>query len=406
MTPGTVRRMTLAVGLGLLLALALASTVALAQGGSPPSGGYDYTVQPGDSWLTLSGRTNIPIADLKAANPAVQHPYGWLWQGERLFIPARAAPPPGQQASTTPSATAAGYWYQVQKGDTWQTVARASGVPMLDLWHANPLQLRPNRWLYIGHRLWIPKAAATSAPATAGAPAAIAAPVATATRALTPTVKASPTVTPTVALTATQVQPLSAATVTPTKAVVSPAATLTVAVTATKPVATAVATTTQPAIGIVVTATKPTAPPPTSTPPSLAGWPADVLTLINEKRVAAGVPPLVWSPVLARVAQAHADDCAQRGWGSHVGSDGALLQTRLAEWAMRPRRPARFGPRPGTDGRRSRCGGMNPRATIPTAGTSWRPTTRRSASAWLRRVGVTTSLSISAAGRRRAGSAG
>ena len=159
MTPGTVRRMTLAVGLGLLLALALASTVALAQGGSPPSGGYDYTVQPGDSWLTLSGRTNIPIADLKAANPAAQHPYGWLWQGERLFIPARTAPTPGRQASPTPSATAAGYWYQVQKGDTWQTVARASGVPMLDLWHANPLQLRPNRWLYIGHRLWIPKAA-------------------------------------------------------------------------------------------------------------------------------------------------------------------------------------------------------------------------------------------------------
>ena len=297
MTPGTVRRMTLAVGLGLLLALALASTVALAQGGSPPSGGYYYTVQPGDSWLTLSGRTNIPIADLKAANPAAQHPYGWLWQGEHLFIPARTAPTPGRQASPTPSATAAGYWYQVQKGDTWQTVARASGVPMLDLWHANPLQLRPNRWLYIGHRLWIPKAAmpsaaatsaaATVAPTAVGAPAATATPVATATR--TPTVKAS----------------------------------LTVAVTA-------VATTTQPAIGIVVTATKPTAPPPTSTPPGLAGWPAEVLTLINEKRVSAGVPALVWSPVLARAAQAHADDCAQRGWGSHVGSDGALLQTRLA----------------------------------------------------------------------------
>ncbi len=27
---------------------------------------------------------------------------------------------------------------------------------------------------------------------------------------------------------------------------------------------------------------------------------------------------------------AHADDCAQRGWGSHVGSDGAQLRTRLA----------------------------------------------------------------------------
>ena len=331
MTPGTVRRMTLTVSLGLLLALALTSTVALAQSGSPPSGGYYYTVQPGDSWLTLSSRTNIPITDLKAANPTALHPYGWLWQGERLFMPARPSLPPGQQAATPSSSTAAGYWYQVKKGDTWQTVARDSGVSMLDLWHANPLQLRPNRWLYTGQWLWIPKAAATSAPAaTSVAPAATAAPVATATRTLTPTVKASPTVTPTVALTATQVQPLSAVTVTPTKAVVSPAATPTVAVTATKPVATAVVTATRPAVGIVVTATKPAAPPPASTPPSLAGWPAEILTLINEKRVSAGVPALVWSPVLARAAQAHADDCAQRGWGSHVGSDGAQLQTRLA----------------------------------------------------------------------------
>ena len=102
MTPCTVRRMTLAVGLGLLLALALASTVALAQGGSPPSGGYDYTVEPGDSWLTLSARTNIPIADLKAANPAAQHPYGWLWKGTPLYS-SPAAPTPGQQASPTPT---------------------------------------------------------------------------------------------------------------------------------------------------------------------------------------------------------------------------------------------------------------------------------------------------------------
>ena len=264
MTPGTVRRMTLAVGLGLLLTLALTSTVALAQGGSPPAGGYDYTVQPGDSWLTLSGRTNIPIADLKAAEPAAQHPYGWLWQGERLFIPARTAPTPGRQACPTPSATAAGYWYQVQKGDTWQTVAgplpafpcstcgmptRCSCGPIAGSTSATGFGFQKPQC----HQRLL--RAAHVAPTAVGAPAATATPVATATR--TPTVKASPTV-----------------------------------------AVTAVAITTQPAIGIVVTATKPTAPPPTSTPPGLAGWPAEVLTLINEKRVSAGVPALVWSPVL------------------------------------------------------------------------------------------------------------
>ena len=273
MTPGTVRRMTLAVGLGLLLALARTSTVALAQGGSPPSGGYAYTVQPGDSWLTLSGRTNIPIADLKAANPAAQHPYGWLWQGERLFIPARTAPTPGRQASPTPSATAAGYWYQVQKGDTWQTVARASGVPMLDLWHANPLQLWPNRWLYIGHGFGFQRPQLHQ-------------------RLLRQVHRSQP----------------------PRQSQQRAYRRLTARFNrrrATRPyrrqASVAVTATTshrgrnshEPAIGIVVTATKPTAPPPTSTPPSLAGWPAEVLTLINEKRVSAGVPALVWSPVLA-----------------------------------------------------------------------------------------------------------
>ena len=39
---------------------------------------------------------------------------------------------------------------------------------------------------------------------------------------------------------------------------------------------------------------------------------------------------LTWSPELARAAQAHAEDCAQRNRGSHVGSDGAKLAARLA----------------------------------------------------------------------------
>ena len=35
-------------------------------------------------------------------------------------------------------------------------------------------------------------------------------------------------------------------------------------------------------------------------------------------------------PSLPSAAQAHADDCAQRNRGSHVGSDGAKLAARLA----------------------------------------------------------------------------
>jgi uncharacterized protein YkwD len=60
------------------------------------------------------------------------------------------------------------------------------------------------------------------------------------------------------------------------------------------------------------------------------GWQAEILELINEKRAAQGLTALTWSPELARAAQAHADDCAQRNRGSHVGSDGAKLAARLA----------------------------------------------------------------------------
>jgi uncharacterized protein YkwD len=55
-----------------------------------------------------------------------------------------------------------------------------------------------------------------------------------------------------------------------------------------------------------------------------------IVTLINEKRAGYGLPTLSWSPSLAEAAQAHAIDLAQRGWGSHVGSDGARLRTRLS----------------------------------------------------------------------------
>ncbi len=70
----------------------------------------------------------------------------------------------------------------------------------------------------------------------------------------------------------------------------------------------------------------PTAPPPPSSP---AGWAEELYRLINTERAAYNLPPLAYDPILAQAAQAHAEDCAARGWGSHVGSDGADLLTRL-----------------------------------------------------------------------------
>ncbi len=57
---------------------------------------------------------------------------------------------------------------------------------------------------------------------------------------------------------------------------------------------------------------------------------ARLLALYNQARAANGLPPLAQSPTLEATAQAHADDCAARGWCSHVGSDGSRASQRIA----------------------------------------------------------------------------
>jgi uncharacterized protein YkwD len=80
----------------------------------------------------------------------------------------------------------------------------------------------------------------------------------------------------------------------------------------------------------------PSAPPPTN----LSAWPHETVQLINQVRAQHGLPPLVYNEILAQAAQGQADDCAQRGWCSHTGSDGSDIKTRIqragydpASWA-------------------------------------------------------------------------
>jgi uncharacterized protein YkwD len=72
----------------------------------------------------------------------------------------------------------------------------------------------------------------------------------------------------------------------------------------------------------------PTTPPP-QPPSSPADWPPFILARINQVRAEHGLNTLALASELTYAAQAHAQDCAQRGWGSHVGSDGAVLKVRL-----------------------------------------------------------------------------
>ncbi|RUA15563.1 MAG: hypothetical protein DSY55_06040 [Clostridia bacterium] len=77
---------------------------------------------------------------------------------------------------------------------------------------------------------------------------------------------------------------------------------------------------------------------PTSTPTPVVAPALDssqdtahqIGALINAERAKHALSPLAYNDTLSLAAQHHAQDCAQRGYGSHVGSDGATLRQRLA----------------------------------------------------------------------------
>lgn len=183
--------------LALLALLALPFTLpparAQAAAPTPPAcSGETYTVGQGDTWYSVSRSTGVSVAVLKQLNPAAVRPNGWLWIGDRLCL-------------AFPRDAASGSWYEVKPGDTWNTVSRATGVSVQELWAVNPALANRLYWLYIGQRVWVPRAATTAAetqaaaetPAAAATPAAAGvvetAPVAEATPAAEATAAAAPT---------------------------------------------------------------------------------------------------------------------------------------------------------------------------------------------------------------------
>ena len=90
----------------------------------------------------------------------------------------------------------------------------------------------------------------------------------------------------------------------------------------------------------VVTMAQPTAevaPSPTPIPPTpvpvsgdIAAWPMEVFNLINAQRAAHGLPPYTYNETLAQAARLHGQDCLQRGWCGHTGSDGSSVRVRVS----------------------------------------------------------------------------
>jgi LysM repeat protein len=168
MTPKTAHRLRTILGLSLVLILLLTPASVLAQGAGPtPSVGYYYVVRPGDTWTGIALTTGVPIATIRQYNPAAIHPHYYLWIGDRLWIPA-----------LEPSHATAGYWYDVRRGDDWNSISQVTGVPVSVLMAANPTTAADRRgWLYIGQQIWIPNApAATTTAESAAVPKATAEP--------------------------------------------------------------------------------------------------------------------------------------------------------------------------------------------------------------------------------------
>jgi uncharacterized protein YkwD len=96
------------------------------------------------------------------------------------------------------------------------------------------------------------------------------------------------------------------------------------------PTATALPTTLATATPAASPTVAPSPPKTTTAPPAdLAAFPGEIFRLINAERAAHDLPPLQYNAVLAEAAQRHADECYQRGWCGHTGSDGSTMKERI-----------------------------------------------------------------------------
>ena len=96
-----------------------------------------YVVQAGESLYSVASRLDVNPGALWWANRALVDPTVPLVAGTNLRVPLSA-----------------GFLYQVQPGDTWDSVAATFGMPASDLWLRN--ELPENASLVSGMLLLIP----------------------------------------------------------------------------------------------------------------------------------------------------------------------------------------------------------------------------------------------------------
>ncbi|MCO6451284.1 MAG: LysM peptidoglycan-binding domain-containing protein [Caldilineales bacterium] len=319
----------------------------------PTSVSRIYIVKSGDTFWQIAQDHRISLGELGAANPNTKP--AMLVVGQRIIIPS-----PGEFAASvrpTPAAARSAGRYVVQQGDTFWDIAVKHGVSFSALTAVNPLS--DPRSLVVGQVLNLPDGAvlrvATPTPAPTAASATEKA-VAGGELAPAQVVSEGAVVTDTVVTdTPEQAAPESGEPIgdAAEQAATSPDQPAGETASDTDSDAAASPAPDQPQPDEATTAEATATPEPlptplpeptptlviTNLPEEIQGWPQQVVDLINELRVEAGLAPLAWSSALAEAAQLHANDCADRDWCSHMGSDGDRLRKRLrdsgyeAEWA-------------------------------------------------------------------------
>jgi LysM repeat protein len=323
----------------ILISSVLVPAASAAGSAAPPPPGGKHVVRAGDTLWDVANKYGLTVAQLTAANPGVSP--DTLHVGQTLAIPSKTSP--------VPSAASTGAIYTVKPNDTLWDIASRHGLFVNDLISANP-GVDPQR-LMAGQTLLIPgvnaKAIRASEPVAAKY-----------------TVRADDTLWDIAANYGLSVNDVLAANpgVDPRRLMVGQS--LTIPGISQQVLATMLNAPPPPAEAAPIPVVEappvdPNAPPPAdpnaqppadpNAPPPAdpAAAPApeqppapppapeinpmalDMFNKINEKRAAAGRHLLVWNAQIAAAAQAHADDCAARNRGSHVGSDGSRLVNRL-----------------------------------------------------------------------------
>lgn len=283
-----------------------------------------HTVRSGDTLWDIALDNSVPLAELLAANRLTSN--SLLSVGQILIIPDAAA---GKATSAAPVSSvgaaaempAPSVRYRVQRGNTLWDIAVAYGVTVEAVMKAN--QLNKDSILAVGQEVVIPAPQRTP-PVGALDPSPLAPPSSSLAQPSSPA----------------QTSPLEAASPVTATQVVSETVPVEAPpeISATDGISGEVGlqATTVPVLDAADGSAVTEAPPVEAVAPPPNEMALLVFTLINEKRAGHGMSPLAWSPVLAQAAQAHAEDCARRNFGSHVGSDGARLRERLARVGYRP----------------------------------------------------------------------